>query len=134
MIPAPENPELHHTAYLVTDMAASIRRWEDLGARLELPATLVSADQVRVSFLAFQGGRIELVEPCEGSRIKGTGADRGRPDHLCFRCDNFDEMIKGARSSGGVVVRPPVPSQAFEGKRMAFVLYHALGLIEWVER
>ncbi len=43
-------------------------------------------------------------------------------------------MIKGARSSGGVVVRPPVPSQAFEGKRMAFVLYHALGLIEWVER
>ena len=84
--------------------------------------------------LDFQGGRIELVEPCEGSRIKSTGADRGRPDHLCFRCDNFDEMIKGARSNGGVVVRPPVPSQAFEGKRMAFVLYHALGLIEWVER
>ena len=90
-------------------MAASIRKWEDLGARLELPATLVSADQVRALFLAFQGGRIELVEPGEGSRIKSTGAHRGLPDHLCFRCDNFDEMIEGVRSSGGVVVRPPVP-------------------------
>ena len=134
MIPPPKNPELHHTAYLVTDMATSLQRWELLGATVELPSTLVSADQVRVAFLMFQGGRIELVEPCGESRIKVTGAERGHPDHLCFRCDNFDEMVQGARSSGGIVVRPPVPSAAFQGKRMAFVLYRALGLIEWVER
>ena len=69
-----------------------------------------------------------------GRRIKTAGADSGHPDHLCFRCDNFDALIQGARASGGIVVRPPVASQAFDGKRMAFVLYHALGLIEWVER
>jgi catechol 2,3-dioxygenase-like lactoylglutathione lyase family enzyme len=134
MIPSPTNPELHHTAYLVTDMAASLQKWEMLGATVELPATLVSADQVRVSFVMFHGGRIELVQPCSGSRIKIAGTDNAHPDHLCFRCDNFDEMIHGARSSGGIVVRPPVPSEAFQGRRMAFVLYHALGLIEWVER
>jgi len=134
MIPSPQNPELHHTAYLVTDMVAASRSWESLGATVELPPTLVAADQVRVSFLKFHGGRIELVEPCSGSRIKVTGASADRPDHLCFRCDNFDEMIQGARASGGVVVRPPVASAAFDGKRMAFVLYRGLGLVEWVER
>jgi catechol 2,3-dioxygenase-like lactoylglutathione lyase family enzyme len=134
MLPAPENPELHHTAYLVTDMAASTRKWEMLGAQVEMPATLVIADQVKVAFLIFRGGRIELVEPCAGSRIKTAGAHSGHPDHLCFRCDNFDEMIRGARASGGIVVRPPVASEAFDGKRMAFVLYQGLGLIEWVER
>jgi len=134
MLPSPKNPELHHTAYLVSDLSASSKKWELLGATVELPATLVAADQVHVSFLKFQGGRIELVQPCEGSRIRMGSADSGHPDHLCFRCDNFDEMIQGARASGGIVVRPPVPSAAFEGRRMAFVLYHSLGLIEWVER
>jgi catechol 2,3-dioxygenase-like lactoylglutathione lyase family enzyme len=134
MIPSPKNLELHHTAYVVADLAASSKKWEMLGATVELPSTLVSADQVRVSFLKFQGGRIELVEPCPGSRIKMAGAGSGHPDHLCFRCDNFDEMIQGARASGGIVVRSPVPSAAFQGKRMAFVLYQAIGLIEWVER
>jgi len=134
MIPFPADAELHHTAYLVMDMAASVRKWEMLGATVELPSTLVSADRVMVSFLSVGGSRIELVQPCEGSRIKMAGADNGRPDHVCFLCGNFDEMIQGARSSGGIVVRPPVPSEAFHGRRMAFVLYPALGLIEWVER
>lgn len=134
MIVAPKNPELHHTAYLVRDLAAASKKWEMLGATVELASTLVSADQVHVSFLRFQGGRIELVEPGVGSPVKVAGADRGHPDHICFRCDNFDEMIAGARESGGIVVRPPVPSEAFDGKRMAFVLYRALGLVEWVER
>lgn len=134
MIPFPKNPELHHTAYVTRDIAATSRKWEVLGATVELPPTLVSADQVQVSFLMFKGGRIELVAPCSGSRVKATATDSGHPDHLCFRCDNFDDMIAGARASGGIVVRPPVPSEAFGGKRMAFVLYRALGLIEWVER
>jgi hypothetical protein len=134
MIPAPKNPELHHTAYVVGDMEASSRKWGMLGATVELPSTLVSADQVHVSFLNFRGGRIELVQPCGGSRINVARGEGGQPDHLCFLCDNFDELIQGARASGGIVVRPPVSSEAFGGKRMAFVLYHALGLIEWVER
>ncbi len=134
MIPLPKNPELHHTAYLTRDIASSSKQWEMLGATVEMPPVLVSADQVRVSFLMFQGGRIELVEPGSGSRIKAPPVDNGHPDHLCFHCDNFDDIIAGARASGGIVVRPPVPSEAFGGKRMAFVLYRALGLIEWVER
>ena len=134
MIPAPKNPELHHTAYLVRDLASATKKWEMLGATVELASTLISADQVRVSFLRFQGGRIELVEPGSGSPVKAAGADDGHPDHLCFRCDNFDEMVEGARASSGIVVRPPVPSEAFHGKRMAFVLYRGVGLIEWVER
>ena len=42
--------ELHHTAYRVPDIETSMRAWCDrLGAKIELPPTLVSADKVLVA-------------------------------------------------------------------------------------
>ena len=99
---SPKNPEFHHTAYVVRDIAAASKKWELFGATVELAPTLVSADQVRIAFLSLPGGRIELVEPGSNSPIKSAAADTGHPDHLCFRCDNFDELVEGARGSSGI--------------------------------
>jgi len=127
--------ELHHTGYRVVELEKSICYCvETLGARVEMPPTLISADYVRVCFLKFNGGRVELVATVDESKpVSGTSLG-GRPDHICFLCSDFDRRVESARDEGGVVVRPPVHSEAFGGKRMCFVLYRDMGLIEWVEK
>ncbi len=127
--------ELHHTAYRVAELEKSIRYWVDsLGARMEMAPTVISADSVRVCFLKFKGGRVELVAPINDSKPATERASGCGPDHICFLCCDFDHRVASARDEGGVIVRPPVPSEAFGGMRMCFVLYRDIGLIEWVEK
>jgi catechol 2,3-dioxygenase-like lactoylglutathione lyase family enzyme len=127
--------ELHHTGYRVAELEKSIRYWVDtLGARIEMPPTVISADSVLVCFLKFNGGRVELVASVHQSKPTPRAAPDGRPDHICFLCGDFDRRVENARDEGGVIVRPPVPSEAFGGRRMCFVLYRDIGLIEWAER
>lgn len=127
--------ELHHTAYVVPDLEAALVAWQRaLGATLEAGPIRVRADNVEVCFLRYSGGRVELVsrkDPSgKGSRTPATA----RPDHVCFLCTDLDARLAAARDHGGLVVRAPVPSEAFGGRRMSFVIYRNVGLIEWVER
>jgi catechol 2,3-dioxygenase-like lactoylglutathione lyase family enzyme len=124
--------ELHHTAYRVKDIAQSIGEWRRrFDARVELPPTLVSADRVLVAFLVFDGGRIELVQPVDNPQK--TPAP-GRPDHVCLLCSDFDARIARVSDEGGTITREVVASEAFGMRRMCFVLYADVGLVEWVER
>jgi methylmalonyl-CoA/ethylmalonyl-CoA epimerase len=128
--------ELHHVAYVVKDLAASMAVWQtQFGASVELSPTLVTAHGVRVTFLRLGEARIELVQPeNEDSVVRETSQMRGRPDHLCFLCDDLESLLRRVRESGGLIVRPPVPSEAFGGRRMCFIFMRDLGLVEWVER
>jgi catechol 2,3-dioxygenase-like lactoylglutathione lyase family enzyme len=123
-----ERLELHHTAYVVADLDSALTAWQEtLDASLEAGPFRVQADGVRVCFLRYPGGRVELVE-------RQGALPSGRPDHVCFLCDDLDARVGAARDQGGVVVRAPAGSEAFGGRRMCFVLYRDVGLIEWVER
>ena len=131
----PMVPEVHHLAYVARDIDRSIRLWQAAaGAEVEMPRTRMAADNVDVCFLVFPGGRVELVQPCDPDEAARRDREAaGHPDHVCFVCDDFEQRVAGARDQGGIVVRGPVASEAF-GKRMCFVLYPAMGLVEWVER
>jgi methylmalonyl-CoA/ethylmalonyl-CoA epimerase len=125
----------HHTAYVVDDLDASIARWQhSLDVTVELPPTIVAAHGVSVAFLTVGGGRIELVQPLHENSAVGTHErGRGHPDHVCYLCPDFDARLAALKQSHGVLVRPPAPSEAFDGKRMCFVFFRGVGLIEWVE-
>jgi len=130
------NVELHHTAYVVEDLDRAIAQWrQSLGAEIELPPTRVSAHKVRVCFLATGAGRIELIQPEAPDAATGSHSRAdGHPDHVCFLCEDFEDRVRRARDEGGIVARPPAPSEAFGGRAMCFVLYRDMGLVEWVER
>jgi hypothetical protein len=36
-------------------------------------------------------------------------------------------------AEGGIIARPPVPTEAFAMRRMCFILYGDIGLVELVE-
>jgi catechol 2,3-dioxygenase-like lactoylglutathione lyase family enzyme len=124
--------ELHHTAYRVEAIERSLKEWcGRFGATVELPPTLVAADQVVVAFLALGGGRIELIEQV-GTRP--TRSELGRPDHICLICRDFDDRVARACEDNGLIVRPPVATEAFGMRRMCFIFYEGIGLVELVER
>ncbi|MBI3864834.1 MAG: VOC family protein [Planctomycetia bacterium] len=124
--------ELHHTAYRVPTIEKSISDWcRRFGARVELGPTAVAADRVVVAFLSFPGGRIELIESQDSNTPSPT--QMRRPDHVCFICSDFDDRVARAAAENAFVVRTPAPSEAFGMRRMCFVLYNDIGLVELVE-
>ena len=126
--------ELHHTGYVVDDLDASLSVWRQAASPVTVTEpVVVTADNVKVCFLEYAGGRAELIEHLNRDR-KPAMSSTSQPHHVCFLCGDFDDRIARARNEGGVVVRPPVASEAFAGRRMCFVLYRHAGLIEWVEQ
>lgn len=108
--------ELHHTAYRVAELEKSIRYWvSSLGARMEMAPTVISADSVRVCFLKFKGGRVELVAPLNDSKPATERASGCSPDYICFLCHDFDHRVASARDEGNVIVRLQFPRRRSEG-------------------
>jgi methylmalonyl-CoA/ethylmalonyl-CoA epimerase len=54
--------------------------------------------------------------------------------HLCYEIDNLEEQLALSRTRGGIVVRPPLPAVAFEGRRIAWVYTKNKLLLEFLER
>ncbi|MBI4404419.1 MAG: VOC family protein [Deltaproteobacteria bacterium] len=126
-------PELHHVAYVVPNIEEAADKLRTIfGAVEKTKSIFIQADNMHVAFLTFPGGRIELV-----AKPKGAFQNKGivlHPDHVCFLCSDFDDRVKNVADKGGTIVRAPIASEAFQGRRMCFIHYRDAGLIEWVEK
>jgi methylmalonyl-CoA/ethylmalonyl-CoA epimerase len=94
--------------------------------------------KVSVNFLTTADNdvaEIELIAPLtEDSPIKSMLAkNTGGAYHLCFETSNIDEALEHAKSQGCMIVSPPVPAVAFEGRRIAWIYTKTRQLFELVE-
>ena len=78
---------------------------------------------------------IELIAPLtEDSPIasmlkKGSGGAY----HLCFETTNIEQALVHAKNNGCIIVSPPVPAVAFNGRRIAWIYTRSRQLFELVE-
>ena len=94
--------------------------------------------KVRVTFLAkaaTEVAEIELIAPLSDdspiqSMLKKSG---GGAYHLCFSTNDIEAALSHAQSNGCVVVSPPVPAVAFQGRRIAWIYTPSHQLFELVE-
>ena len=94
--------------------------------------------KVTVNFLAKSDSdvaEIELIAPItEYSPIRSMLAkDGGGAYHLCFETSDIDGALTHAKKNGCIVVSPPVPAVAFEGRRIAWIYTRSRQLFELVE-
>lgn len=94
--------------------------------------------KVTVNFLAKSDSdvaEIELIAPItEDSPIRSMLAkDGGGAYHLCFETSDIDGALTHAKKNGCIVVSPPVPAVAFEGRRIAWIYTRSRQLFELVE-
>jgi methylmalonyl-CoA/ethylmalonyl-CoA epimerase len=94
--------------------------------------------KVKVNFLSQSDNdvvEIELITPLsEDSPVqsmlkKGSGGAY----HLCFETSDIEAALEHARNNGCVIVSPPVPAVAFQGRRIAWIFTRSRQLFELVE-
>jgi len=94
--------------------------------------------KVSVEFLAQSTedtAEIELIAPAEeDSPIRSMLAKNGGGAyHLCFETSDIEAALAHAKALGCVIVSPPVPAVAFQGRRIAWIYTRSRQLFELVE-
>jgi methylmalonyl-CoA/ethylmalonyl-CoA epimerase len=128
-------PALHHIGVAVRDLTAALEAWAQLGLypshREEVPG-----DRVRVAFLPFPGGRLELLEPLgDDSPVGRFLARRGEGlHHLAYQVDDIEATLASIRTQGGRLI-DEAPRAGAHGSRVAFIHPATMGgvLVELVQ-
>ncbi|WP_158943838.1 VOC family protein [Granulicella sp. S190] len=94
--------------------------------------------KVSVNFLSKSDtdvAEIELIAPLsEDSPIKSILAKGGGAAyHLCFETTDIEQALVHAKNNGCIIVSPPVPAVAFDGRRIAWIYTRSRQLFELVE-
>lgn len=94
--------------------------------------------KVTVNFLAKSDedvAAIELIAPLSvDSPITSMLAKNGGGAyHLCFETGDLEQALVHAKKNGCMVVSPPVPAVAFDGRRIAWIYTRSRQLFELVE-
>jgi len=129
--------KLHHVGIVVDSIHKQAERYQQFLGLSPVSAVVTDSTQrVNVQFLAEKAGEtsIELIEPLPGeSPVRKALEKGGGLNHLCFEVKDIEEAVRGAEANGAICVRTPVPAAAFDGRRIAFVYFRGMGLIEFVE-
>jgi len=94
--------------------------------------------KVSVNFLTTSDdnvAEIELIAPiAEDSPITSILAKGGNSSyHLCFETSDIEKALVHAKANGCIVVSPPVPAVAFDGRKIAWIYTRSRQLFELVE-
>jgi catechol 2,3-dioxygenase-like lactoylglutathione lyase family enzyme len=128
----------------VDHVAVTTRHFEQTVADyLSLPGTRIErgpgwnpTQRVDFAFVALGSGltvevlglRPDVESPIEEHVRRGGGAY-----HLCYVVQDLDAALARVKEARGKVVVPPTPDVAFNGRRIAFFIHRAHGLVELVE-
>jgi methylmalonyl-CoA/ethylmalonyl-CoA epimerase len=141
-LPRPEAAEdlrLHHLGFVVSSIGKSAESFaRSLAATWDRNIIFDPIQKVKVAF--FRGSSaadplIELVEPGEPESPVSRFLERGGGlHHLCYEVGDLESHLTFCKSAGNVIIRPPVPAVAFEGRRIAWVVTKNRLLMEFLER
>lgn len=127
---------LDHLGIAVANLEEAQTRWQSLGLEAAHVET-VPRDQVRVAFLPFVGGRLELLEPQNDSspvarflQKHGEGLH-----HVAFEVPDIIAALATLKAAGARLI-DEVPRAGAQGTSVAFVHPSAMAgvLVELVER
>jgi methylmalonyl-CoA/ethylmalonyl-CoA epimerase len=134
-----EDLKLHHVGFVVASIQESAESFAlALGATWDGNIIFDPLQKSRVSF--FQGRNaadplMELVEPAEPESPVTRFLERGGGlHHLCYEVADLESHLGFCKSVGTIVIRPPVPTVAFGGRRIAWAVTKKKLLVEFLER
>jgi methylmalonyl-CoA/ethylmalonyl-CoA epimerase len=129
--------KLHHVGIVVANLETAGAQYAGaLGLEPAGPPVEDAVQQVRVQFWARPGDEVsvELIEPlAEASPTAQQVRNGGGYAHLCYEVGDIDAEVQTAWERGGIVVHPPAPAAAFGKRRIAFVCFRGIGIVEFVE-
>lgn len=132
-------PTLHHVGYAVTSIEEAIEGWRESFCALAVSPTF--GDPVQRALVAFltlgdsAAAQIELIQgDDEDSPIARFAAKGGGLHHLCFEVNNLADHLALMKSRGAMLIRPPRPAVAFDGRPIAWMVTRQKALVEYLQR
>ena len=127
---------VHHVGYLVRSIDRAAKTFAALGYVPQGDTTRDESRKIDILFMANGDTRIELVAPYESGSAVGDLRKRigSAPYHICYETDEIEKEISRLTASGYVLTQEAMPAPAISGRRVAFLLNPAIGLIELVEK
>jgi methylmalonyl-CoA/ethylmalonyl-CoA epimerase len=129
--------KLHHVGILVENLEAWGEAYSRyLGLVRDSKIFHDPMQKVRVQFWRDkETSLVELIEPAAPDSPVWRGLKKGGGlNHLCYEVDDIERQVGDAVAEGAILAVAPVPAVAFSGRRIAFVYFPKVGLIEFVER
>jgi len=80
-----------------------------------------------------QGMTVEILGVKQGSPITEHVSKGGGAYHLCFSVNNLDDAVRIAQENGAIEVVEQRTDDAFDGRRVAFLMHPEHGLFEFLE-
>jgi 2-polyprenyl-3-methyl-5-hydroxy-6-metoxy-1,4-benzoquinol methylase/catechol 2,3-dioxygenase-like lactoylglutathione lyase family enzyme len=139
VVPQALTRSLHHVGFAVTSIAAAAEAFAGtLGAEWDGEILSDPLQEAKVSFLRHHDTKepmLELIEPAGAdSPLYGFLKRGGGLHHLCYEVNCLEAQLESSRASGALIVKPPLPAVAFEGRRIAWVYTKQKLLVEYLER
>jgi methylmalonyl-CoA/ethylmalonyl-CoA epimerase len=124
----------HHTGIACVEIDAEVARFSLLGYVPESKPFSDETQGIRGIFLTGPGTRIELLEQLPGSNVLEPWLrSKIRYYHQAYEADALEQAVAALRDGGAIVVRPPSPATAFEGRRVVFLMLPGMLLVELIE-
>lgn len=134
-----DEKNLHHVGFVVSSIQNEVHRFAiSIGASWNGKTFHDRLQKVKVTFLRTEcreDALIELVEPAGMDSPVFHFLERGGGlHHLCYEVTDLDNHLCKMRGSGAMVLKPPLPAVAFEGRRISWVVTRQKLLLEFLER
>jgi len=128
--------KLHHVGVVVDDLDASGEAYRSfLGLTAASEVFDDPLQKVRLQFWRDeQGALLELIQPATSdSPVQRALKKGGGLNHLCYEVEDIDLQVRTAIDQGAIPTTGIVPAVAFSGRRVAFLFFPKLNLVEFVE-
>ena len=127
---------VHHVGYLVRSIERATKIFETLGYAPQGNVTHDESRKIDILFMTNGGTRIELVAPYEAGSAVGDLRKRigSAPYHICYETEDLEKEVASLTENGYVLTAAAMPAPAIDGRKVAFLLHPAIGLIELVNK
>jgi len=116
---------IDHICFAVKNIEEGIEYWDKVFDYKQMTEIVInSLQKVKVIFLKKKESlTIKLIEPLKDNQSLLYFVNRGGGfHHICFKCDNIDDELTDLRDKGLITLVPPQPGEAFNNKKIAFLL------------
>jgi len=124
-----------HVAVTTSDLKAVMRDYLGLpGSELVRGPGFNSSQNVDYAFIKTASGMmVEILGVRKNSPISEHVEKGGGAYHLCFSVEDLDKAILIAKENAAIEVVKPGEDDAFDGRRVAFLIHPDHGLFEFLE-